>query len=166
MARSASPTLVLIALLAATLSLASTGCNEVRQAMSELEGAAIVAPTKPEMRTDNVIPSADPVEMLPVVVDGERTLSHLANGLGATVDDIMIDNQLADSRVKSGTELTVRTTRSRLNRYVERRERRRQLKAERARTKKAARLNKRKRPHKKARRKTRRAHSKRSSKKK
>jgi len=110
----------------------------------------MVAPVPPEMRTDNVIPSADPVEMLAVTVQDERTLTQLANSLGATVDDIMIDNRLDDSRVASGTELQVRTTRSRLDRYVKRRETRRKQAASRAKGRRASKVAKRSKRRRKA----------------
>ncbi len=138
------------------LVLSAAGCQEVRQAMNGIESAAIVAPTRSERQTNNVIPSADPVEMLAVTVEGERTLSHLASSLGAIVDDIMIDNQLDDSRVESGTVLQVRTTRSQLNRYIKHRRIRRlqaTARAEARRAKKAAkRAKRRRRPVKRSKR--------------
>ena len=115
----------------ALMVLAVGGCHEIRAAMGELERTAIAAPAKPAVPASNVIPTADPIEVLTVVIADERSLAGLATALGATIDDIMIDNQLDDSRVGAGVALKVRTTQSRLTRYLQARERRQARRAKR-----------------------------------
>lgn len=131
--------------------LGSSGCEEARKAMAELEGAAIVAPAKPAAAPQNVIPTADPIEVLTVVIEDERSLARVATGLGATIDDIMVDNGLDDSRVAAGTTLKVRTTQSRLARYLQARERRQARRAKREAARKAKRKKKPGKPAKGAR---------------
>lgn len=93
-------------------------------AIDELPGAHIGVLPEDKPREANVIPTAEPIEQLEVTVRGERSLATLSTALGATVDDLMVDNELEDGRIQDGTTLIVRTTRSRLQRYEERRERR------------------------------------------
>ena len=117
--------------------------------MGELEAATIAAPAEPAAKPSNVIPTADPIEVLTVVIEDERSLATMASALGATIDDIMIDNGLDDSRVSAGTTLKVRTTQSRLKRYLQARERRQVRRAARA---EARRSKNKKRPGKPAKR--------------
>lgn len=121
-----------IAIGLALAALLAGGCDEARRAMDHIEGAAIVAPKAPDRQAENVIPTAEPIERLTLTTVDERSLAGLATALGATIDDIMIDNGLDDSRVGAGAELQVRTTRSRLKRYLNARARRQARRAERA----------------------------------
>lgn len=82
------------------------------------------AGTASRVITRNVVPSRQAAERLQVMIEDERYMGDVARQLGVSVDAMMRVNNLADTVLKPGTALQVDTTRDQLDRFVERRERR------------------------------------------
>lgn len=72
----------------------------------------------------NVVPTKPAPEPLQLRIEDERYLGDVARQLGVTVDAMLEWNQLGDTLLKPGQFLAVRTTKELLDRFVERRERR------------------------------------------
>ncbi len=76
-------------------------------------------------------PSAPEFQRLSLTIDGERSVGAIARALGATVDDLLLDNDLrASDTLKDGQELAIRTRPNLLRDYVERRAEAKRRKAE------------------------------------
>jgi len=76
-------------------------------------------------------PSAPEFQHLSLTIDGERSVGAIARALGATVDDLLLDNDLrASDTLKDGQELAIRTRPNLLRDYVERRTEAKRRKAE------------------------------------
>lgn len=86
------------------------------------------AGTAGKVVTRNVVPSRQAPERLQVVIEDERYLGDVARQLGVSVDAMMRLNNLADTLLKPGATLQVDTTRDQLERFVDRRERRKAAK--------------------------------------
>ncbi len=124
----------------------SPGCKQLEEVGKQLPSAAIIEAPANRSSANNVIPTAEPIETFTVVVEKERYLSDIARALGSTVDDLMIDNDLGQSRLKPGLRLRVRTTSSRYARFLQRRERKAQRANSRTHGGKSLRKTRRKRP--------------------
>lgn len=88
---------------------------EMREAIAPLQdvakGPAVV-----------IQPSAPEFQRLSLTIDGERSVGTIARALGATVDDLVLDNDLrASDTLKDGQQLVIRTRPNLLQDYVERR---------------------------------------------
>lgn len=88
------------------------------------------AGTASKVVTRNVVPSRQASERLQVVIEEERYLGDVARQLGVSVDAMMRANNLADTLLKPGATLQVDTTRDQLDRFLDRRERRKAAKIE------------------------------------
>ncbi len=105
------------------------GC-ERRQELEKLSATVLKAgegtASKTPMR--NVVPSKPVAEPLQLTIEDERFLGDVARQLGVSVDAVLEWNQLSDSLLKPGQVLQVRTTKAAIDKFVERRERRKAAK--------------------------------------
>lgn len=106
-----------------------TGCDAV-EAIRRHEAQVALPPA-------TIRPARSPIELLSLQVQGERSATTIARALGATVDELLHDNQLLPGApLQDGVLLQVRTRPEVLAAYIKRRQEAREA-AERAAAKRA-----------------------------
>lgn len=117
---------VLVALVCAV---AIGGCGK-KEELHKLSTTMLVAgqgtAAKTQMR--NVIPSKPAPQRLSVVIEEERYLGDVARQLGSSVDAMLALNKLTDTLLQRGQILLVDTSREMVEKFVDKRERRKAAK--------------------------------------
>lgn len=109
----------------AASALALVGCEASRNVAHVADQMlAAGAGTAPKTTMHNVIPSRPAAQVHAITVQDERYLGDIARQLGVTVDGMLHDNRLAESTLKPGQVLDVRTTKDLVDAFEARRERR------------------------------------------
>ncbi len=109
--------------------IAGAGC-ERRQEIEKLSASMLQAGEGTASKTPlrNVVPSKPAAEKLQLTIEDERFLGDVARQLGVTVDAVLEWNHLGDSMLHPGQVLEVKTTKAAIEKFVDRRERRKAAK--------------------------------------